>query len=120
MKKIAIAIVVPNRTPSVVSVCILVRSLSGPIRKAVSILTSTADGRTAYPKNAPTEPPANAAWDMVNPIDEMFIWVIRTLNNAQPRDAKSIASTAWHMTLFGKINSSIRLPPRLTVQALLL
>jgi hypothetical protein len=31
---------------------------------------------------------------MVNPIDAMFIWVIRTLMMAQPMEAKNIASTA--------------------------
>jgi hypothetical protein len=94
MKKMARAIIVPKRTPSVVSVCIRVLKLSGPKARAVRILTAMADIIMGIPKKTPAAPPANAAWDIVNPMDEMFIWVIMTLIIAQPIEAKNMDSTA--------------------------
>ncbi len=90
----ATAIIAPNKTPRIVSTGIRALSESGPSRNAIRMLPTTAARVTFSPKNIPTAAPANAPCAIVNPIDEIFIWVIRTASIPHPTEAKSMASVA--------------------------
>jgi hypothetical protein len=103
----ATAIHMEKRIPRVVSGDIRARSESGPISTAMKRLAQTAAIVTGIPKKSPIAPPANAAWDIVNPIDEIPIFVMITPRIAQAIDADAIASMARHRIIFGIMNSSM-------------
>jgi len=110
MKKIASAMQMPKRSPRAVSADTFALSLNGPIRNATQMLAIIAERVALIEKKIPIAAPAKAAWDIVNPIEEIWTWVMITPRTAHAIDAKSIASTVRQTTMFVMMNSSMDIP----------